>query len=142
MSEEFEPYVVHRQTSPHYELLADNVYYPISHRALRELIGVVLTHIDAMGLPERTHKAAKTLIVRDAWRWWDGVHENATTSGAGCLAPVVLPPDHSPWSRGIGAAAPDLIGNRWGWASEDEYLASVMNVQESAPSAPGPYPRR
>lgn len=120
MSEKFrdntEPVVIHRQTSPHYGLLDDDVYYPINHWQLRDLLGKVLTQLDAMGLPDRAHRAARSLLTQEVWRWWDGVHENATTSGAGSIAPVV--------TRGSNPNT-GAVSNRWGWKSEAEYLGSL-----------------
>lgn len=112
--------VVHRQTSPHYDVLGDDVYYPISHSQVRDLLGRVLTHLDAMGLPDRAHRAARTLLTQDLWRWWNEVHENATTSYRGCIAPVVMNPNRTPDSGGDVPPS-----NRWGWESEDAYLHAV-----------------
>lgn len=106
--------VMHRQFSPDYPITGDNVYYPVNHQQLRDLLGKLLTQLDAMALPDRAHRAAKTLLVQEAWRWWDGVAENATTSYLGCIAPIVLPEQ-------VGGAP----SNRWGWPSEDAYLASL-----------------
>jgi hypothetical protein len=112
--QEQEPAVIHRQTSPDYDVLGDNVFYPINHSQVRDLLGRVLTHLDAMGLPERSHRAAKTLLTRDVWAWWSAVHENATTSYKGCIAPVVT------------AGGTVTVGlepsNRWGFPSEVAYL--------------------
>lgn len=106
------PDVIHHQTSAHYDILGDDVYYPVNHQQLRDLIGKLLTQLDAMALPDRAHKAAKTLLVQEAWRWWDSVAANSTTSYNGCIAPVVT--------------KPNLLGppsNRWGWESESTWLA-------------------
>jgi hypothetical protein len=106
--------VIHHQRAGRYDILADNVHYPITHLQVRDLLGKVLTHLDAMGLPDRAHRAARTLLTAEVWRWWDGVYENATTSTQGCIAPIVTGNDpNGPHS------------NRWGWQSEADYLASL-----------------
>lgn len=115
--DQYEP-VMHRQTSPHYGLVDDDILYPVDHRQLRDLLGRLLTQLDAMGLPDRAHRAARHLLTQEVWRWWDGVHENATTSGGGCIAPIVMNPDAVP-----GDGRPP--SNRWGWPSEAAYLASL-----------------
>lgn len=120
---ELEGSVVHRQASAVYGITADNVYYPANHRQFRDLIGRLLTQLDAMALPDRAHRAAKTLLVQEAWRWWDGVAENAVTSGQGCLAPVVM----AHWGTVDGVAP----SNRWGWESEAKWLAG--NPTQSEP---------
>lgn len=108
--------VVHRQRSPHYGITADHIWYPTSPMQIRDLLGKLLTQLDAMGLPDRAHRAAKTLLVQEVWRWWDGVYENATTSES--LAPVV----GTPGGRYIEGQP---SSNRWGWKSEDDWLADV-----------------
>lgn len=105
--------VVHRQASPHYDILGDGVHYPVDHNQVRDLVGKLLTQLDAMALSDRAHRAARTLFVQQIWAWWGNVHENAVTSTQGCIAPVVMTP---------GAATPS---NRWGWASEQAYLDSL-----------------
>jgi len=106
--------VIHHQRSGRYDILADNIHFPISHLQVRDLLGKVLTHLDAMGLPDRAHRAARTLLTAEVWRWWDGVYENSTTSAGGCTAPIVTGHDpNGPYS------------NRWGWPSEAAYLASL-----------------
>lgn len=115
--------VVHRQTS-RYGILADNHYYPVNHMQVRTLLGRLLTHLDMMGLPDRSHRAAKSLLTQEVWRWWDGVYENATTSYRGCIAPVVTT-DGSPNDSGPAS-------NRWGWQSETAYLESIGCIVDSA----------
>lgn len=108
--------VIHHQTSAHYDILGDDVFYPVNHQQLRDLIGKLLTQLDAMALPDRAHKAAKTLLVQEAWRWWDGVADNSTTSYDGCIAPVVV--------ANNGRYVQDATAsNRWGWESESTWLA-------------------
>jgi hypothetical protein len=111
--------VIHRQTSPQYEILDDCVYYPVNHNQMRDLLGRMLTHLDMMGLPDRAHRAARTLLTQEAWRWWDGVHTNAVTSYDGCIAPVVV-------RGGPGILDDGPASNRWGWESEAAYLASLL----------------
>jgi hypothetical protein len=114
--QEQEPVVVHRQTS-RYGILAENIYYPVNHLQLRDLLGRVLTQLDAMGLPDRAHRAARALLTQEVWRWWDGVTENATASYQGCIAPIVT-------SSGTPADG-GRSSNRWGWPSEAAYLESL-----------------
>jgi len=109
------PGVVHRQRSPYYDVLADHIWYPTSPMQVRQLVGKLLTHLDAMALPDRAHRAARTLIVQEMWRWWDEVCDNAVTSTEGCLAPVVARP-HGRYVEG------EPSSNRWGWQSEQDWL--------------------
>lgn len=126
------PYVVHRQSS-YYGILDDDTYFPTNHQQVRDLIGRVLTQLDAMSLPERAHRAAKTLLTREVWSWWNGIYENSTTSGLGCLAPVVMNSHAVP-----GNDVPS--SNRWGWESEDAYLArTTVRVPLSDGSAKDVY---
>jgi hypothetical protein len=118
-----EPTSVHRQTSPHYGITDDNVWYPVNHRQLRDLLGKLLTHLDAMSLPDRAHKAAKTLIVQEIWRWWDDAADNSHTSAAGCIAPVVVA-NGGRYVDGVAAS------NRLGWESEAQWLAGGLTGSE------------
>lgn len=64
------------------------IYFPISHNHLRDLVGKVLTHVDALGLPNTQGQAAKDLIKQSLYRWFDEVQENSMTSYRGCIAPI------------------------------------------------------
>jgi hypothetical protein len=110
-----------RQTGQ-YDILGDRVYFPINHNLVRDLLGRLLTQLDAMALPDRAHKAAKSLLVREVWRWWSWCAENSTTSGLGCVAPVVMTEDYVPKDDVTAAQRPP--SNRWGWKSEQEWLAA------------------
>ncbi len=107
--------VVHRQRGGAYDMLDDGTYLPTNHRDVRDILGRLLTHLDAMALPDRAHKAARQLIIREVWAWWDGVYEGATTSYEGCLAPIVASP-HGRLADGV------TPSNRWGWQSEQAWL--------------------
>jgi hypothetical protein len=106
-----------------YDTLADNVYIPINHNLVRDLLGRVLTQLDAMGLPDRAHHAAKSLLTREVWRWWAFACDNSTTSGLGCIAPIVMVVDSVPVDDS--AIDPKSLSNRWGWQSEREWLDSL-----------------
>lgn len=132
---EHETGVVHRQTSEYYDILGDNIYYPINHVQLRDLLGKLLTQLDAMALPDRAHKAAKTLLVQEIWRWWDGVAVNSTTSYKGCIAPIVAR-NGGKVPKGCqgddGVVYEEAPSNRWGFESEEQWLSG--NVAQSEPT--------
>lgn len=107
-----------------YDITGESVWLPVNHRQLRDLLGRVLTHLDAMGLPERAHKAARTLLTQETWRWWDEVYRNARTSYEGCLAPVICP----------GVVGSHPAPNRWGWKSEQEWLDAMASPEPAARS--------
>jgi len=113
--------VIHRQRyDKPYDVLGDDVFFPVNHTQVRRLIGALLTNLDAMALPDRARRAAKTLLVQSAWNWWSDACENAATGSAGCLAPVVMNYRSTP----ADVVRSEPPSNRWGWKSEDEYLAS------------------
>lgn len=121
-----------RARSGDYGNLDARVYFPINHNLVRDLLGRLLTQLDAMGLPDRAHSAAKSLLVREVWRWWSFACDNATTSGLGCLAPVVLNDDGYVAKDDVTAAAQVSPSNRWGWKSEQEWLASLVTSSAGA----------
>lgn len=108
------------QNSPYYGITDNDTYYTVSHLQLRDLIGKLLTLLDAMNLPDRVHHAQKALIVQSVWQWWDGVYENSTTSYKGCIAPIVITTELDAKISG------DIYpSNRWTFNSEEEYLEAV-----------------
>jgi hypothetical protein len=48
----------------------------------------MLTHVEAMGLPERAEKANKDLVRQSIYQWFSDVQENSITSYRGCIAPI------------------------------------------------------
>lgn len=69
---------------------AGDYHFPVDLHLAQNLLGVVLTHLDAIGMPDPQAKAVKDLVRQSFWRWWDTVKENSVTSYRGCLAPIVL----------------------------------------------------
>jgi hypothetical protein len=71
-----------------------NVHFPVSTSQFKSLLGKVLTHIEAMGLPEVVEAANKKLIKETLWKWWETVwetvEEGSITSANGCIAPIDL----------------------------------------------------
>lgn len=67
----------------------ENYHFPVNVTLAQTLLGKLLTHIEAMGLPERAEKANKDLIRQTFWKWWADVQENSTTSWKGCIAPIL-----------------------------------------------------
>ncbi len=110
--DEFVAPVLRQPAGRPYDIAADDVWLPANHRQLRDLLGKLLTQLDAMALSDRAHHAAKALITREVWNWWNGVYENATTSHLGDLAPIVTD----------GPRVADGPSNRWGWQSEQAWL--------------------
>lgn len=108
-----------RAATKDYDILNDLTYFPVNHNLVRDLLGRVLTQLDAMALPDRAHSAAKSLLTREVWRWWSFACENSTTSGLGCIAPVVMSRESVPKDDVTAASEPP--SNRWGWRSEREW---------------------
>jgi hypothetical protein len=71
----------------------DELYFPVIHGQLRDLIGDILTQIESMNLPTQTERANKAIFTQMCWRWWNKIMENSTTSslakdGKPCIAPI------------------------------------------------------
>jgi hypothetical protein len=116
--------VTFRSHDPNYSPLDNAAYCPVNHGAVQILVGRILTTLDAMGLPDRAHKAARTLLLENIWRWWNDQYENAVTSVDGCLAPITvtnadgrMPEQYS--------GDPRELSNRWGYASLQEWTATL-----------------
>jgi hypothetical protein len=69
----------------------EDFYFPINVNQVEDLLGKMLTHVEAMGLPHSPEKANKDLIRQSIWNWFGQVQENSITSFNGCIAPVELP---------------------------------------------------
>lgn len=137
-SDSHEPDVIaYRETSPNYHHFSDLTWFPVNHNQVRDLLGRLLTQLDAMGLPDRAHKAARTLITADVWRWFDAACYNATTSADGCLAPIVM--TRTSWPVGEPPPA-EPASNRWGWSSERAWFDSRSASSQRPPAEPGPQP--
>lgn len=65
-------------------------WFPINQWSFDDLIGKVLTHIDAMNLPEQVCKANKDIVKQTLYNWYSGVQENSMTSYEGCIAPIIV----------------------------------------------------
>ncbi len=66
-------------------------YFPVNLSQFEDLVGKVLTQIEAMNLRESVEKANKDLARQTLWKWFDGVQENSLTSFKGCIAPILAP---------------------------------------------------
>lgn len=63
-------------------------YFPLNINLAEKLLGKMLTHIEAMGLPDKVEKANKDLVRQSFWKWWSDVQENSMTSYKGCIGPI------------------------------------------------------
>jgi hypothetical protein len=68
----------------------EDLYFPIRHTQVRDILGKVLTQIEAMNLPASAEKANKAIFTQMLWRWFDEVMDNSATSSEGCIAPIKL----------------------------------------------------
>lgn len=106
---------------------ADDYYFPVNQYQVSQLLGKLLTHIDAMGLPERAEKANKDLVRQSFWKWWDEAKDNSLTSYRGCIAPIEVVRDHSNHTES---------GYRWlGGGVDEEHVVSVAKETTFAGTA-------
>ena len=67
----------------------EDYWFPIYHEQVRDILGKILTQIEAMNLPERTEKATKAIFTQMVWHWFDQVMDNsATASPNSGLTPI------------------------------------------------------
>lgn len=71
-----------------HEIDPDDYHYPTNRSMCQNLIGRMLTHIDALGLPSGQEKATKDLVRQSIQQWWIDVCDNSLTSYRGCLGPI------------------------------------------------------
>lgn len=73
------------------DFMPDDLYTPINGGfQLDDLLGKVLTIIDALGMPADQAKAVKDLTKNQIRRWYADAQHNAETSYRGCVAPIVM----------------------------------------------------
>lgn len=63
-------------------------YFPTNYSQVSNLIGRMLTHVDALGLPSGQEKATKDLVRQSIQQWWSDVEDNSMTSFKGCIGPI------------------------------------------------------
>lgn len=63
-------------------------YFPVTLHQVENLLGKMLTHIEAMNLPDKSEKANKDLVRQSIWKWWEDAQENSMTSWKGCIGPI------------------------------------------------------
>lgn len=69
----------------------EQYYFPINLRQFENLVGKVLTQIEAMNLNERSEKANKDIARQTLWNWWGDAQENSLTSSELCIGPIFAP---------------------------------------------------
>ena len=94
--------------------VARDVYFPINYDLqVRDLLGKMLTHVDALGLPEAQGKAAKDLVRQTFGVWFDRVQENSMTSYRGCVGPIEVLRESNDTER------------KYVWHAEGDHAVSV-----------------
>lgn len=63
-------------------------YFPINSDQFEDLVGKVLTQIEAINLPPAVQRANKDITKQLLWRWFDNVQENSISSWKGIIGPV------------------------------------------------------
>lgn len=94
-------------------------FFPVSHPQIQTLLGKMLTHIEAMGLPEKAEKANKDLVRQSIYGWFTDVQENSMTSYRGCIGPIVLLRDTNGTER------------KYVWVQKAGNYAVSVNVDET-----------
>lgn len=66
-------------------------YFPANTRQFEDLVGKMLTQVEAMNLRESVEKANKDIVRQLLWKWWNDVQENSMTSSRLCIGPIIAP---------------------------------------------------
>lgn len=69
----------------------DCYYFPANTKQFEDLVGKMLTQVEAMNLRESVEKANKDIVRQILWNWWSGVQENSLTSSGRCIGPILAP---------------------------------------------------
>lgn len=105
----------HELPIPYLGVVDENLYVPINgDYQLDDLIGKVLTLLDATGMPAQQGKAVKDLIKGQIRSWYADARYNAETSYRGCIAPIVCLRDVSNGTE-----------RKYVWLAEGNHAVSV-----------------
>lgn len=66
----------------------NDVYIPVNIGQVKDLLGKVLTQIEAMNLSEKAENANKSIAKQTIWLWWENAQENSLTSWERCIGPI------------------------------------------------------
>ena len=66
------------------------LHFPIDSSQVNDLLGQILTQIEAMNLSEKSENANKAIFKQMIWHWFDEVMDNSWTSSNGCIAPIKI----------------------------------------------------
>lgn len=69
----------------------EQYFFPVNLSQFENLVGKVLTQIEAMNLNERSEKANKDIARQTLWGWWNSAQENSLTSSGLCIGPIFAP---------------------------------------------------
>ena len=69
----------------------EQYYFPVNLRQFENLVGKVLTQIEAMNLNERSEKANKDIARQTLWGWWSDAQDNSLTSYGLSIGPIFAP---------------------------------------------------
>lgn len=94
---------------------ASNYYFPVNLDQVRELEESLFTRLEMLNLTKKAEEAAKQVFQEQIWQWFSDAQENSTTSYKGCIAPVITETHKD---------SEFFPSNRWGYASEEEWLDS------------------
>lgn len=68
----------------------EDYWYPIQKFQVSNLLGQVLTQLDAMNLSPDATKANRNIFIQMMWRWFDEVMDNSVTSADDRITPIKI----------------------------------------------------
>lgn len=72
----------------------EHYYFPVNLSQVKDLLGKMLTQVEAMNLRGTVEKANKDIVRQRIWKWFEEVQDNSLTSYKGCIAPIFDFSDH------------------------------------------------
>lgn len=73
-----------------YNVDTQDIWFPMTYTQMQNLEGVVLTHIEILGLPEKQEKPFKDIVRQKLWDWYRDVVDNSYTAYSEKLHPIVV----------------------------------------------------
>lgn len=73
-----------------YDADTQDIWFPMTYTQFQRLEGVVMTHIEILGLPDKQEKPFKDIVRQKLWDWYKDVVDNSYTAFDAKLNPIVV----------------------------------------------------
>lgn len=73
-----------------YDPMTQDVWFPTNYYMFQTFEGKLMTHLEALGLPDKQEKATKDIFRQLMWDFYSDITENSRTAATEKLHPIVV----------------------------------------------------